>query len=59
MGGQLTCHHMWSLLDADQKIPWADTPLVYNLKFRIWAQPYDDKVPLRTDKTPLLPLWVV
>jgi len=51
VGGQLTCHHMWSLLDADQKIPWADTPLVYNLKFRIWAQPYDDKVHTTVQRT--------
>ena len=27
-----------------QEIPWADTPLVYSLKFRIWAQPYDATV---------------
>ena len=40
-GGQTACHHMWSLLDADQPIPWADTPLRYALKFRFWVQPYD------------------
>ena len=25
VGGQLSCHHMWSLLDADQEIPCAPT----------------------------------
>ena len=29
VGGQTSCHHMWSLLDADQPIPWVDQPLVY------------------------------
>jgi len=37
-GGQLSCHHMWSLLDADQDIPWQDQPLNYSLKFRFWFQ---------------------
>lgn len=32
---------MWSLLDADQEIPWADQPLQYHLKFRIWSQIYN------------------
>ncbi|CAB9518140.1 expressed unknown protein [Seminavis robusta] len=41
VGGQTACHHMWSLLDADQDIPWADQPLEYRLKFRFWVQPYD------------------
>lgn len=40
-GGQTACHHMWSLLDADQPIPWADQPLAYRLKFRFWAQPFN------------------
>jgi hypothetical protein len=26
-GGQWACHHKWSLLDASQEIPWADTPV--------------------------------
>lgn len=39
-GGQLSCHHMWSLLDADQEIPWADKPLEYHFKYRFWYQPY-------------------
>lgn len=38
-GGQSACHHMFSLLDADQEIPWADQPLVYHQKFRFWVQP--------------------
>jgi len=33
---------MWSLLDADQMIPWADQPLVFHHKYRFWVQPYDD-----------------
>ena len=40
-GGQLACHHGWSLLDADQGIPWPDQPLEYKLKFRFWVQPYN------------------
>ena len=40
-GGQWACHHMWSLLDAEQPIPWADQPLVWHTKMRFWVQPYD------------------
>lgn len=40
-GGQTACHHMWSLLDSDQPIPWPDQPLEYQLKFRFWVQPYN------------------
>jgi len=40
-GGQIACHHLWSLLDADQAIPWVNQPLKYYLKFRFWVQPYD------------------
>jgi len=40
-GGQIACHHMWSLLDAEQEIPWVDQPLTYHLKFRFWYQDYD------------------
>ena len=40
MGGQWSCHHMWSLLDEDQPIPWADQPLVFHHKYRWWVQPY-------------------
>jgi len=39
-GGQSACHHMWSLLDADQEIPWADQPLVFHHKWRFWVQPF-------------------
>lgn len=42
-GGQWACHHMWSLLDADQEIPWADTPLVFHHKYRFYVQPFDPK----------------
>lgn len=41
MGGQIACHHMFSLLDHDQPIPWVDQPLEYSLKFRFWVQEYD------------------
>ena len=33
---------MWSLLDADQEIPWPDQPLVFHHKYRLWVQPYDE-----------------
>jgi hypothetical protein len=42
-GGQWACKHMWSLLDADQEIPWTDQPLVFHHKYRFWVQPYDEK----------------
>ena len=41
LGGQVACHHMFSLLDADQLIPWVDQPLTFQLKFRFWVQPYN------------------
>jgi hypothetical protein len=47
VGGQTACHHMWSLLDADQDIPWADQPLEYHLKVRFWVQPYNGARPRR------------
>lgn len=40
-GGQTACHHLWSLLDADQDIPWTSKPITYHLKLRFWVQPYD------------------
>jgi len=43
-GGQTACHHMWSLLDADQPIPWPDKPIKYSLKWRFWYQEYDPTV---------------
>lgn len=42
-GGQWACNHMWSLLDADQEIPWTDRPLVFHHKYRFWVQPYSPK----------------
>ena len=45
VGGQLSCHHMWSLLDADQEIPWVDQPLEYHFKFRFWYQEYAEGNP--------------
>ena len=33
---------MWSLLDADQEIPWVDQPLVFYHKWRLWVQPYNE-----------------
>merc|ERR1719329_2061745 len=41
VGGQIACHHMFSLLDADQEIPWPDQELKYHLKMRFWYQEYD------------------
>ena len=41
-GGLMSCHHMWSLLDADQEIPWTDQPLVMQHKWRIYVQPYNE-----------------
>jgi len=40
---------MWSLLDADQSIPWTDTPLVLYHKYRFWVQPFVESyhTPLR------------
>ena len=38
---QWACHHMWSLLDADQDIPWVDQPMVFHHKWRFWTQPYN------------------
>ena len=40
-GGQSACHHMFSLLDADQDIPWPDQPIEYTQKFRVWYQDWD------------------
>lgn len=41
-GGQWACHHGWSLLDADQDIPWQDKPLVFHQKWRFYVQPYNE-----------------
>jgi hypothetical protein len=32
---------MWSLLDADQEIPWVDQPLVLHHKWRLYVQPFN------------------
>ena len=45
-GGLRVCKHMWSLLDADQDIPWRDTPLRYWLKYRFYFQPFAPTVHL-------------
>ena len=52
-GGQWACKHMWSLLDADQPIPWADQPLVFRHKLRFYVQPYraDKHTELRLGET--------
>ena len=49
-GGQLSCHHMWSLLDADQEIPWPSQPLEYRFKFRFWYQQYTPATPTPSHK---------
>jgi hypothetical protein len=41
-GGQSSCLHMWSLLDANQTIPWPDQQLVLYHKYRFWVQPYNE-----------------
>ena len=41
-GGQWACHHMWSLLDAEQDIPWPDQKLVFHHKYRFWVQPFTE-----------------
>lgn len=40
-GGLATCHHGWSLLDAEQEQPWPNQTLVYYKKFRIYFQEYN------------------
>mmetsp|Transcript_8837 Transcript_8837/g.14802 ORF Transcript_8837/g.14802 Transcript_8837/m.14802 type:complete len:558 (+) Transcript_8837:215-1888(+) len=45
-GGLRVCKHMWSLLDAEQQIPWQDKPLRYYQKYRFYYQPYDPRVHL-------------
>ena len=50
-GGQVACHHMWSLLDADQSIPWVDQPLEYRLKFRFWVQEFDESYHTNVHRT--------
>ena len=37
-GGQSCCHHMFTLLDKDQKTPWQDQFLTYRMKWRFWFQ---------------------
>ena len=39
-GGLRCCHHLNTLLDADQPDPWPEQPLEYSLKFRFWFQDY-------------------
>ena len=40
IGGQSCCHHLWSLLNVNQTIPWRDQPLIMHHKWRIWFQDY-------------------
>lgn len=47
VGGQIACHHLWSLLDADQEIPWQDQKLNYSIKFRFWYQDYVPATPTK------------
>jgi hypothetical protein len=44
-GGQSCCHHLVSLLDADQTTPWQDQPLEYRFKWRIY---YEEVTPKAT-----------
>ena len=45
-GGLEVCKHMYSLLDADQEIPWQNKPLRYWQKYRFYYQPFDPDVHL-------------
>lgn len=40
VGGLNACHDGWKLLDADQEIPWADQPIEYYKKYRVYFQDY-------------------
>jgi hypothetical protein len=42
VGGMNTCQHHWSLLDADQEIPWVDQPLLLHHRYRFWVQPFNN-----------------
>eukprot|EP01047_Picozoa_sp_COSAG01_P042087 COSAG01_NODE_3654_length_5822_cov_64.763411_4_plen_123_part_00 len=35
VGGLEVCKHMYSLLDADQEVPWTDQPLRYWQKYHL------------------------
>eukprot|EP00931_Biecheleriopsis_adriatica_P115974 TRINITY_DN91702_c0_g1_i1.p1 TRINITY_DN91702_c0_g1~~TRINITY_DN91702_c0_g1_i1.p1 ORF type:complete len:642 (-),score=85.73 TRINITY_DN91702_c0_g1_i1:25-1950(-) len=50
-GGQWACNHMWSLLDADQEIPWTDQPLTFHHKYRFWVQPYKEAYHKRVERS--------
>lgn len=44
-GGLRCCHHLWYLLDKDQKLPAAiDTPFTYHMKMRFYFQEYKPDV---------------
>ena len=40
VGGLRCCHHLNTLLDADQIDPWPNQPLEYSLKFRFWFEDF-------------------
>ena len=44
VGGLSTCHHSWHLLDAEQDIPWADQPIEYWMKYRLYYQAYANHI---------------
>ena len=46
VGGLEVCKHMYSLLDADQEVPWTDQPLRYWQKYRFYYQPFEPEVHL-------------
>ncbi|CAB9523806.1 Stress up-regulated Nod 19 [Seminavis robusta] len=39
-GGLSCCHHLQTLLDSDQYIPWKDQLLEYQIKFRYYFEEY-------------------
>lgn len=50
VGGLMSCHHGWVILDQEQEQPWMDQPLVYFKKFRIYYQEYDPKKHLNLER---------
>ena len=46
-GGQSCCHHMFTLLDKDQKTPDQDKFLTYRMKWRFWFQEQSTEAPFQ------------
>jgi hypothetical protein len=52
VGGQSCCHHLWSLLDLEQEIPWRDQPLTVQHKWRFWFEEVDTATSAVEDVSP-------